>query len=264
MPWFVQATEGAVSIGDSRAVVRCVVTSIILRSTRFGPRRAVASSMVGGLLVFGALALEPSRSAAAAPVVANADDTVLDSGTASTLDSARAVDVAVRKGADDAEERVRTGWVSLTSWDLELGVNGPEAQLVGLRFRSVAVPADARIVSAYVQFQVDEVSTDSAALTVEGFDSNSAAPFRAMRRDISSRSRTAASVAWTPPEWPKQKEEGADQRTPDLSEVVQEIVDRAGWETGNALGLVITGEGRRTARSFETGPPAVLHVEYES
>ena len=220
--------------------------------------------MVGGLLVFGALALEPSRSAAAAPVVANADDTVLDSGTASTLDSARAVDVAVRKGADDAEERVRTGWVSLTSWDLELGVNGPEAQLVGLRFRSVAVPADARIVSAYVQFQVDEVSTDSAALTVEGFDSNSAAPFRAMRRDISSRSRTAASVAWTPPEWPKQKEEGADQRTPDLSEVVQEIVDRAGWETGNALGLVITGEGRRTARSFETGPPAVLHVEYES
>jgi len=126
----------------------------------------------------------------------------------------------------------------------------------------VAVPADARIVSAYVQFQVDEVSTGRAALTVKGLDSDSAARFTATRESISSRDRTTASVAWHPPPWPEVERQGADQRTPDLSEVVQEIVDRPGWETGNALGLVITGEGRRTARSFETGPPAILHVEY--
>jgi hypothetical protein len=36
---------------------------------------------------------------------------------------------------------------------------------------------------------------------------------------------------------------GPDQRAPDLSAVIQDIVDRLGWESGNGLVLIVTGSG---------------------
>ena len=59
---------------------------------------------------------------------------------------------------------------------------------------------------------------------------------------------------------------GADQRTPDLSAIVQEIIDRTDWSPGNALAIIITGTGERTAESYNgssSGAP-LLHVEYVS
>jgi hypothetical protein len=47
-----------------------------------------------------------------------------------------------------------------------------------------------------------------------------------------------------------------------LSAVLQEVVNRAGWASGNALAIIITGSGRRTAESFEGGPKPILHLEY--
>ena len=55
----------------------------------------------------------------------------------------------------------------------------------------------------------------------------------------------------------------ADQRTPDLSALLQEIVDRPGWRSGNAVALILSGAGRRTARAYDglqAGAP-LLHVE---
>ena len=54
----------------------------------------------------------------------------------------------------------------------------------------------------------------------------------------------------------------AAQRTPDLGAVLQEVVGRPGWVSNNALMIIITGSGRRTAESFEGGFPPVLNVEY--
>ena len=51
---------------------------------------------------------------------------------------------------------------------------------------------------------------------------------------------------------------------PDVSALVQAVVNRAGWTSGNALALQFSGTGRRTAEAFEgsaTGAP-LLHVEY--
>jgi hypothetical protein len=70
-----------------------------------------------------------------------------------------------------------------------------------------------------------------------------------------------ASALWAPPAW-AERQQGLAQRTSDLSAVVQEIVNRPGWASGNAISLVITGSGQRVAKSFETGAPPVLHVEY--
>jgi len=59
-------------------------------------------------------------------------------------------------------------------------------------------------------------------------------------------------------------EAGANQRTPELAGVVQEIVTRSDWASGNAMVFIITGTGHRTAESFEgkAAAAALLHVEY--
>ena len=44
--------------------------------------------------------------------------------------------------------------------------------------------------------------------------------------------------------------------------MIQEIVSRPGWSSGNALVLIVTGTGTRTAKSFDNGSPPVLHLEY--
>ena len=52
----------------------------------------------------------------------------------------------------------------------------------------------------------------------------------------------------------------------DIASVVQEIVDGAGWSSGNSLAVIITGTGRRAAESYNgnrTGAP-LLHVEYST
>jgi hypothetical protein len=57
---------------------------------------------------------------------------------------------------------------------------------------------------------------------------------------------------------------GTAQRTADLSAVVQEIVARPGWTSGNALTLIVTGTGKRVAEARDGLPAAapLLHVEY--
>jgi hypothetical protein len=72
-------------------------------------------------------------------------------------------------------------------------------------------------------------------------------------------------VPWSSvPAWTTLKESGPNQRTPDIAGVIQEIVNRGGWVRGNALVVIVTGSGLRTAISFDgsiTAAP-LLHVEY--
>jgi hypothetical protein len=174
------------------------------------------------------------------------------------------LDVPIGISADDAEERMSTGAVDLISGDVNLGQNGAVPQAVGLRFPGVMLPQGARITAAWVQFRVDEVSTAAADLTVAGQAADSAAAFMAASKNISSRPRTTAIVPWTPAPWPTVSDRGEAQRTPDLSSVLQEIVGRPGWASGNALVLIVMGSGERTAESVDGGvaKAPVLHIEW--
>lgn len=174
------------------------------------------------------------------------------------------LDLPIRASADDAEEVASSGAVGLTSGDLNLVTDGTRVQTVGLRFTGVTLPAGATITRAYVQFQVDEVSTEAAGLTVAGQAAGNAATFTTAVRDVSSRPRTSATVAWNPVTWPTANARTADQRTPDLSAVLRQIVASPGWASGNAMVLVITGTGTRIAESFDggTAKAPVLHIEY--
>jgi hypothetical protein len=79
----------------------------------------------------------------------------------------------------------------------------------------------------------------STALTIRGQAADSAPTFASTSKNVSSRPRTAASV-------------------------VQEVVNRSGWVSGNALALIVTGKGKRVAESYDgtrTGAP-LLRVTY--
>ena len=60
---------------------------------------------------------------------------------------------------------------------------------------------------------------------------------------------------------------GLDQRTADLTSVIQEVVSRPGWAEGNSLVLVVSGTGERVAESADgisTDDAPMLHIEYSA
>jgi galactose oxidase len=176
----------------------------------------------------------------------------------------KTLDVPVAVGSDDAEEKVATGATSAASTDLQLTTAGTNRQVVGMRFANVAIPSGAVITKAYVQFEVDEASTGAASLRVRGQAADDPPTFANVVGNISSRVRTLASVAWNPRSWPTVQVHGPNQRTPDLSAIVQELVNRPGWASGNAMVLIVTGTGRRTAESANGTYAPILHLEFQA
>jgi hypothetical protein len=114
-----------------------------------------------------------------------------------------------------------------------------------------------------VQFVAAETQSETTSLVIRGQAADNPVTFSSTNK-ISTRTLTSGSVAWTPAPWLLVKEAGPNQRTPDLSPVLQEIVNRPGWRSGNALVLTITGTGHRTARSYNGSSSAapLLHIEY--
>lgn len=168
-------------------------------------------------------------------------------------------------GADDVEER-SNGGVAIASSDLEMAVDGTKVQTVGLRFTGIDIPKGAVITNAYIQFTVDEVSLGQAALSIRGENTDDAAPFTTAPFTASSRLTTNASVGWAPADWTVRNVADLAQRTPDLSAIIQEIVNRTGWANLNDIVFLINGSGTRTAESFEGKAAAapLLHIEWQS
>jgi hypothetical protein len=152
--------------------------------------------------------------------------------------------------------------MSLKSADLHLTEDDSWVHVVGLRFRDVDIPRDATILGAHIQFATDETAAGPTSLTIEGEASDDAPGFEKEDRNVTSRSRTSGAVAWEPPPW-QTGASGPDQRTPELRTIVQEIVDRPGWEPGNAMVFVISGTGHRTAHARYGVPERAPRLELE-
>ena len=106
----------------------------------------------------------------------------------SFTDAPTVVESRISSSADDVEERA-SGSISFTSSDLELVDDNPSkpGQTIGLRFNGLDIPQGAIITSAYIQFQVDEVSTGAATLQIQGEDVDNASAFTNTAFDVSSR-----------------------------------------------------------------------------
>ncbi|HEY1031018.1 MAG TPA: alkaline phosphatase PhoX [Flavipsychrobacter sp.] len=180
---------------------------------------------------------------------------------------------------DDMEEWIAgatqtktVGAMDPGSSDLELGTeaaaNG-DPQVVGLRFTTVNIPKKAYIKSAYLQFTVDATgkNTDPNDLVIKVQDADNPATFNSLVSfDVSSRNKVADSVTWTTPagSWTTVGAAGADQRSTNIAKLLQKIVDRDGWNSGNSVAFFITGTGLREAESYDGSPADApkLIVEY--
>ncbi|RLJ22396.1 hypothetical protein DJ030_01575, partial [bacterium endosymbiont of Escarpia laminata] len=154
----------------------------------------------------------------------------------------------ISSSLDDVEEE-EDGNIYTNSSDIELIYDG-EYQVVGLRF-AVDLPQGTRIDEANLQFTVDKVSRGASSLEIGVEQTPNAAPFQKSSYNVSSRTLFARSVAWSPSAWRKRGRAGAEQRTPDISALIQAAVDQPDWQAGNHLAVVIKGSGRRVASSFD-------------
>jgi hypothetical protein len=197
--------------------------------------------------------------------------------TATTTVTTGSVDVQIATGMDDVEEELGgsnnwgdhddddSGDIYHDSSDLEVGNDGSKEQLVGLRFTGIGVPAGATITNAYIQFTVDETNGGSTNVTIRGQDVGDAPAFTTSDRNVSNRSKTSASVNWQPESWTSVGSAGSKERTPNLSNIINEIVSRNDWNSGNDIVIMIEGSGERTAESYEgsSSKAAKLHIDYE-
>jgi hypothetical protein len=178
--------------------------------------------------------------------------------------STATVEIRVSQGDDDAEEDVTNQTMDLSSSDLEL-VRESNNQIIGIRFQNVMVPHKSKITNAYILFTTDETDTETTSLTIWGEDVDDAKVYENIDKNISDRKKTVDLVDWNDiPAWGTVGETGVKQQSPDISAIVQKIVNRGGWVSGKSMAFIIGGSGKRVAESYNgnSSKAPLLHIEY--
>ncbi|NNL08643.1 MAG: Ig-like domain-containing protein [Croceitalea sp.] len=181
-----------------------------------------------------------------------------------SLGSAQTITHRIGANNDDAEERVSNGAITLNDNTLDLPFDGGNANLVGLRFSNVNVPKFAVITNASIQFTAAAKDNGASQVIIKGQAADNPTTFVNTDYNISSRPLTLTQINWDPSNWDT-NQSGAGTTTKDISIIVQEIVDRAGWSLGNAMVFVLSpGNPTRRARSHDDNPAqaALLSITY--
>ena len=165
------------------------------------------------------------------------------------------IEIPIQSENSDVEE-LNDGTIYQNSTDLELvdDPNNGGIQIVGMHFEDLLIGRGATVNQAYIQFTVDEVSVGSCALQLSAEATDHASIFTTEPFSLSNASKTNASINWTPENWQTLDESGEQQQTPDLSAVIQELIDQPEWRSGNSINIFVEGNGRRTAYSYENDP----------
>lgn len=185
------------------------------------------------------------------------DEPVCVSGCGLETISARVIEAD-----DDMEQFVDTGEMTPSGNRLSLGTEDGNEQLAGFRFQEIIIPSGAEITSATIDFTAERSDTEVTQLQIAGLDIDDAPSISHDANTLSNGTTTSASVDWTPESWSI----GDVYSTPDLSTVVQEIIDRSGWCGGQSLGFIVSGSGERAALSYNNNPgkAALLRVSYNT
>lgn len=102
-----------------------------------------------------------------------------------------------------------------------------------------SLPKGATVTGAYVQFTAAYTSSGNMTSRIRGLDVDNQANFTSSSSSqLSGVPYTTASTDWAVPGWTTVPQRGPAQQTADISAVIQEIIDRPGWSTGNNIGLI--------------------------
>jgi hypothetical protein len=164
-------------------------------------------------------------------------------------------------GSDNDAEEDSLGAVNLTDSVLDLG---GLYRKTGLRFANVTIVKNAPITRAYVEFTAAAMDSSNTTFTVEAEAQDNPAAFTTGLFNISSRHFYSQTVDW--PATYAWSTVGQAHQTADVTALVQKLVNRGGWASGNAMVFVVSnGEDLfRKASSWDQDPnkAAKLHIEY--
>jgi hypothetical protein len=149
------------------------------------------------------------------------------------------------QGSDDANE---DGTLFSTTYPLLFFGNGDstDASYLGLRFNNVNVPQGATITSAKLQFfslqgQWITVDVQIAAEASDNAQTFSSTSKPSQRTLTTAKVNHSSNVSWAANTWYDMD---------DMSAVVQEVVNRSGWQSGNSLVIILKGTGDSYGRKF--------------
>ena len=190
----------------------------------------------------------------------DADGAVLDD-----FGGGGAINVSVIQGTDDAGPESSACYYRTDDENIYFGHCMDGSPIVsGFRFQNVPLPARAAIVEAHLEFTVDGPYANEMALRFFGERSANAVTFSDTDRP-SDRPMTAAWVPWAIPgtnEWIDNQK----RRTPAVTTIVQELVNLPGWESGNAMVIIvqadpaIPGDTHRRVFAWERERSAVARL----
>jgi type IV pilus assembly protein PilY1 len=160
---------------------------------------------------------------------------------------------SISQATDDAYEIASSVNSSSTTLKLSQSTN---AVTLGLRYQDLNIPRGAVITNAYIRFSSSAFNSGATNLTFSGELISNSITFSETSNNISARTKTSNSVPWdTDNDWPVSNETKV---SPDLSSIVQEIVDQSDWCGGNSLNIIVDGQGistssERVSPAFEDG-----------
>jgi hypothetical protein len=171
----------------------------------------------------------------------------------------RSIDLKVSASSDDCD-RDNVNWTTTTTtlyldWD-------SAGQADGVRFTNVTVPKGATIVDAYLRVRARDGTTPASGTTIYGQAADDPVTF-STAADWNGRTWTTANVYWAPSAWVA----NTYYNSPDISSVIEEIITRSGWSSGQAMAFKLDGDEADRIYGFSydynSGQYAPeLHIEY--
>ncbi len=135
-------------------------------------------------------------------------------------------------------------------------------QINGLRFKNMTIPPFATINSAKIKFTA--VRTDSNDIKLRFFgDDQGNSPQLNEGDPPSNRVKTTAAVTWEPAAWVI----NAEYYSPDVSPIVQEVISRSDWDSGNPITFIetyVSGSGfdpKRRAHRYRSSASKAAELE---
>lgn len=164
--------------------------------------------------------------------------------------------IQVAASADDADED--GGFVNLTRSTVKLTSS---AERGGFRFQNITIPAGSTINSAVIKITAANTSNDDPDDVISGQDIADAPAFSGASNDLTGRTLTTANVTWSATGIGT-----ASVDSPDISAIIQEIVDRGDWSSGGAIVILFYHQSAAAfrVRSYDGFPSdaATLEIDY--
>ncbi|WP_334031525.1 PilC/PilY family type IV pilus protein [Alteromonas sp. P256] len=171
------------------------------------------------------------------------------------IDDAVRPEIVLSTGESNNDAHEIDGSVTTSSNELILS-KGTKTVTSGLRFEELRIPQGATIVSANIRFTSEGFNIADTSLVISAEAKANSEGFSASSNNLSSRTKTTANVEWVSNNsFPTT---GEVITTPDISDVLQEVIDLSDWCGGKNLNVLIegtssTGISDRKARAIDEG-----------